>query len=89
VRVGSGRAVEDSLYDIEKGTWTALPTPPLPPASPEPEANESPDPLANPGSAPYWRRWIGPRTLAVSSRAYLAFEDVDAPGTLRYVAGGP
>ena len=36
----------------------------------------------------YRRGWAGPRTLARMGPGLLAFEEIDSPGSIRYVFGG-
>ena len=65
------------IYEIETGSWKSLPVPRELIARAH-EPHES-----------YDASWAGPETLAWTTSQALAFEDLDAPGKLRYVAGGP
>jgi len=71
------RRVEEWLYDSISGSWTQLP---LPPGAQEEETSFS---------GTLWRTWAGQGTFALRGDHALAFEDVDAHGTLHYVFGGP
>jgi hypothetical protein len=75
---GSSPGYDEWLYDSLSGSWERLPIP------------TKPHEGGGPGSAyDGWRTWAGPRTLVFWGPDWLAFEDVDGLGRLRYVAGGP
>jgi ABC-type transport system involved in multi-copper enzyme maturation permease subunit len=65
------------IYEIETGSWESLSVP-----------RELIDMAHDPHES-YDASWAGPETLAWTTSQALAFEDLDAPGKLRYVSGGP
>jgi hypothetical protein len=81
LRAGNDSSVGPSwLYDVDASSWRELPAPPLRPGGHVSEGILTP-------RISY--QWVGPTTLAVEGENFLAFEDVDAIGKLRYVVGGP
>lgn len=68
------------IHDIEMGAWREIPVP-SPTGGDLTSRAQGMDSLRC--------QWAGPTTLAIKRNDSLAFEDVDAPGNLRYVIGGP